>query len=67
MQKRVADRMEQLAADPFDPRISKQLRQAGNRRTSRVGNWRIVYTVNRLMRTLEVSTIRPRGEAYKKL
>jgi mRNA-degrading endonuclease RelE of RelBE toxin-antitoxin system len=39
-QKRMMRRLEQLAEDPYDPRISAPLSGAGNLRKSRVGAWR---------------------------
>lgn len=66
-EKRLRKRLHELAADPFDPRISKLLTQAGGKRSARVGDWRIVYAVNRELKRVQVVTIRPRGQVYRQL
>lgn len=42
-QKRMVRRLDQLAEDPYDPRLSAPLSGVGNLRKSRVGAWRIIY------------------------
>jgi len=41
--KRLQKRMEELARTPYDPRLSKPLTMSRDRRSSRVGDWRITY------------------------
>jgi mRNA-degrading endonuclease RelE of RelBE toxin-antitoxin system len=53
-------------ANPFDPRISKPVTMSKDRRTSRVGNWRIIYYVDEAGRTVFVAAICHRKEAYDK-
>jgi len=36
-------------------------------RSSRVGDWRVLYTVNRSIQTIYIVAIRTRGEAYRKI
>jgi mRNA-degrading endonuclease RelE of RelBE toxin-antitoxin system len=55
-------RLEQLAEDPYDPRISAPLRGVGNLRRSRVGAWRIVYQVGEETKIVYVVTIERRGQ-----
>jgi mRNA interferase RelE/StbE len=43
--KRLQKRFQELAQNPFDPRISKPLTMSADRRTSQVGNWRIIYHI----------------------
>jgi len=62
--KRIEDRFQQLSNNPFDPRISKAIKMSPGRRTSRVGDWRIIYQVNNSEMTIEVVSIWPRGKAY---
>lgn len=64
---RVRARLRELEADPFEPRISKQLQAAGGKRSSRVGGWRIVFLVDRQEKVINVLSIRPRGQVYKRL
>ncbi len=62
--KRLEDRFQQLSINPFDPRISKAIKMSPGRRTSRVGDWRIIYEVYESERVIEVVSIWPRGKAY---
>ena len=64
---RIERRLYELKADPFDPRISKSLKGLEGMRSSRVGDWRILYTVNPSIQTIYIVAIRPRGEAYRGL
>ncbi|MBM4301996.1 MAG: hypothetical protein FJ121_10830 [Deltaproteobacteria bacterium] len=65
--KRLQKRMEELARDPFDPRLSKPVTMSLGRRTSRVGDWRIIYYLDELRRTLVIAAICPRDKAYDKV
>jgi mRNA-degrading endonuclease RelE of RelBE toxin-antitoxin system len=60
-------RLEDPAANPFDPRISKLLQQAGGKRSSRVGDQRVVYQVDRSGRVVLIIAVLPRGKAYRRL
>ncbi len=62
--KRLGERFQQLSINPFDPRISKAVRMFPGRRTSRVGDWRIIYEVNEPEKVIDVVSIRARREAY---
>jgi len=62
--KRIADRFRQLSFNPFDPRISNPIKMKPGYRTSRVGDWRIIYQVNESAMTVEIISIWPRGKAY---
>ena len=64
MVKRIEDRFRQLSHNPFNPRISKPIKMKPGHRTSRVGDWRIIYQVNESAMTVEVISIWPRGKAY---
>ena len=63
----IAARIEELASNPYDPRISDRLESLEGLRKSRVGDRRIIFVVNQTARVIEVVTIRPRGQAYRKL
>lgn len=65
-EKRIQGRIDELALDPYSLRLSKPLVTASGERTSRVGNWRIVYTINDLAGRIEVLAVRPRQKAYRK-
>ncbi|MBI2939339.1 MAG: type II toxin-antitoxin system RelE/ParE family toxin [Chloroflexi bacterium] len=64
---RVRTRLRELADDPFDPRLSKPLVGVEGLRSSRIGGWRVLFTVNEAERAVYVVAIRPRGEAYRRL
>ncbi|MBZ5529705.1 MAG: type II toxin-antitoxin system RelE/ParE family toxin [Acidobacteriia bacterium] len=62
---RIRKRLRQLAADPFNPTYSKPLNGLNGLRSSRVGDWRILYTLDEVNSALFVTAIRPRGDAYR--
>jgi mRNA interferase RelE/StbE len=66
-EKRFRKRLKELGEDPYNTRTSKTLVNKGGLRSSRVGSWRILYTVNDNEDALYVLAIRPRGEAYRDL
>jgi mRNA interferase RelE/StbE len=66
-QKRMLRRLEQLAEDPYDPRISAPLSGVGNLRKSRVGAWRIIYQVTDDPKIVFVVMIERRGQVYKRI
>ncbi|MFZ5452116.1 MAG: type II toxin-antitoxin system RelE family toxin [Thermodesulfobacteriota bacterium] len=52
MDKRIRQKLRELAQAPLDPRLSKQMKTAKDRRYSRVGDWRIIYRVNEAAGTI---------------
>lgn len=62
---RVTRRLRQLADDPSDHRLSSLLRERPGVRKSRVGDWRILFTVDRETRVIYVATIDTRGQVYR--
>ena len=64
-ERRVRARFLQLAEDPFDPRLSSSLTERAGVRKSRVGGWRILYTVDRDVKVINIATIDTRGQVYK--
>lgn len=67
MRERVLRRLRELAADPFDSRVGKPLKTALKLRSSRLGDWRIIYAVDATDRAIHILSVNPRGEAYRKL
>jgi len=63
---RVLDRLRQISEDPYGSH-SKLLANAGGRRTSRVGDYRIVFAIDNEQTVVNVSIIAPRGRAYRDL
>ena len=64
---RMERRLDELEENPYDPRISKLLKGWESLRSSRVGDWRILYTIQEETKTIYIVAIRPRGEAYRHL
>ncbi len=62
---RLRARLAQLAEDPFDPGLSAPLTERAGVRKSRVGSWRILFTVDREAMIVNVVTVDTRGQVYK--
>ena len=66
-ERRIRSRFLQLAADPFDPRLSAPLTERSGVRKSRVGGWRILFTVDRNATVISIATVDTRGQVYKRI
>jgi mRNA interferase RelE/StbE len=66
-QERMMGRLEQLGQDPYAVRWSSPLKGPGGMRKSRVGGWRIIFTVDIEQRLLYVVTIERRGQVYQRI
>ena len=64
-EQRVRARFVQLAADPFDPRLSAALAERPGIRKSRVGGRRILFTVDREAKAIYILSVDTRGQVYK--
>lgn len=64
---RIETRLEELETNPYNTRTSKPLHGLEGMRVSRVGDWRIIFTVNDTAKIIYIVAIRPRGEAYRRL
>ena len=64
---RIERRLDELEANPYDPRISKPLKGLEGMRRSRVGDWRVLNTVEDTVKTIYMVAIRPRGEACRRV
>ncbi len=64
-EQRIRTRIIQLAADPFDPRLSAPLTERAGIRKSRAGGWRVMFTAGRDSKTLAVLTVDTRGQVCK--
>lgn len=65
-EQRIQRRLDELALNPYDPRISNEVKMVPGQRYSRVGDWRIFFEVDDKSPRIEVIAIRPRGRAYSK-
>ena len=59
---RVRARFVQLADNPFDPRLSAPLADRPGIRKSRVGGWRILFTVDRDAKAVYILSVDTRGQ-----
>ena len=59
--------LNQLAQDPHDTRLSAPLTNQAGLRKSRVGGWRILFTVDDEKRLLQVVTIERCGQVYQRI
>ena len=66
VQSRIIRRLEQLGEDPRGS-YAKPLTNAAGRWVSRVGDWRIIFTIDEEARVVAVSHIGPRGEIYREI
>ena len=64
-EQRVRARFVQLAVDPFDLRLSAPLADRPGIRKSRVGGWRVLFTVDREAKVIYILTVDTRGQVYK--
>jgi mRNA interferase RelE/StbE len=60
-------RLEGLGEVPRDPRLSSLLTSQGGLRRSRVGGWRIIFSVDEERKTVDVMTIERRGQVYHRI
>jgi mRNA interferase RelE/StbE len=67
VQQRMIRRLEQLAENPYDSRLSGPLTNQGSLRKSRIGGWRIIFSVDDKPQTLHVVTIERRGQVYQRI
>ena len=65
--RRLRDRLRELAVNPLNPRLARQMETDPNRRYSRVGDWRIIFQIIGEQKVIEVSTIQHRSRVYKEL
>lgn len=65
-EQRLQRRLDELALNPYDPRISNEVKMVAGQRYSRVGDRRIFFETDDNSRLIEVVAIRPRGRAYSK-
>lgn len=63
---RIDAKIEELARDPLNSSLSRQMETDPEARYSRVGDWRIIFRVNEADGILDIVAIRPLGKAYRK-
>ena len=63
---RVIQRLEQIAAEPRG-RAGKALTNAPGYHSSRVGDWRIIFSIDDDDQMIDIVDVGPRGEVYRRL
>ena len=66
-EQRIQTRLDELAVNPLESRISKQLETEELKRYSRVGDWRIIYEIDADDDLIYIITIQHRSRVYKEL
>lgn len=66
LEPRLQKRLDELAGNPYDPRLSHGVKMVPGQRYSRVGDRRIFFEIHESRQTLKIIAIRPRGRAYPK-
>ncbi len=65
-QRRILDRIEELAADPHTMRNVKRLVEHEVAYRLRVGDYRVLFDLDDIIRIIDVIDILPRGRAYRR-
>jgi mRNA interferase RelE/StbE len=64
---RMLQRLDALAEAPHDPRFSTPLKGKSKLRKSRVGGWRIIFSVEDEIKVVAVVMIERRGQVYQRI
>jgi mRNA interferase RelE/StbE len=64
--KRIAERLDEQAVNPYDQRISGPVEMGKGQRKSRVGDWRIIFKIDEENLIIKITAVRPRRRAYPK-
>ena len=66
-QKRMVRRLEAIGEAPLDGRLSEPLTNQGGLRKSRIGGWRMIFSVDDGNRVVNVVMIERRGQVYRRI
>ena len=61
----IIGKIDDLATDPFAPNNNVTALKANDVFRLRVGDWRVLYTLDTKARTMTIAAIVSRGEAYR--
>lgn len=64
---RITRKLDQVCADPYNPRLSKPLATEDQARAARVGDWRVLFYIDEDNKIVEATAIGPRGQIYREL
>jgi mRNA interferase RelE/StbE len=62
--RRIRERIKELAENPYNSRISGPVRMGAGQRKSRVGDWRIIFTVDDAQQLVIILEIKHRKRIY---
>ena len=62
---RITDKIELLGFNPDSPELDTKKLEGEPYYRLRVGNWRIIYDRQDMVRVIAIEKIKPRGDAYK--
>ena len=62
---RIAEKLEQLGRNPDDASLDIKKLEGEPYFRLRVGNWRVIFDRQDIVRIIAVEKIKPRGDAYK--
>jgi mRNA interferase RelE/StbE len=66
-QLRMLSRLDRIAEAPYEPRFSSGLSHLGGLRKSRIGGWRIIFSVDEAGKIVNVVTVERRGQVYHRI
>jgi mRNA interferase RelE/StbE len=64
--RRLRERINEIADNPFDLRLSGPITMGTGERKARVGDWRIIFEVDETTKTIIILAVKPRRRAYPK-
>ena len=65
LERRIISKIDSLAADPFAPNNNVTSLKGVDGFRLRVGDWRVLYTLDGEAGTMTIVAILPRGDAYR--
>ncbi|MHB8067415.1 MAG: type II toxin-antitoxin system RelE family toxin [Desulfobaccales bacterium] len=65
--RRIRDRLRELAVDPYNPPISKDMETEPGKCYSRIGDWRVIYRLDENEKNVDAGIIQHRSKAYKEM
>ena len=64
VQERIAARLNEIQAQLFHPPLSRKLKNKSGQRSTRVGDYRVLYSADRELRRVFVEAVGHRREVY---
>lgn len=64
MEKQVREKIKKLSLNPLSHELSQKVKMGSGERKTRVGDWRIFFEVDEVIRKIVILAIRHRSRAY---